>query len=284
MPVHHFKCSNCGFKWTGAADPKTVRCVKCPGVAHTVSARKQRKGAKTVLDVSTLNVHSRTIRKKTRRDIGLTPKQLAFLAEQIGEDDDEDDDMEVDNEFLPSPAFNPALRFSGTGEFDKIPVFPGHTTTKATPWTTIGPPAGRQSTAAQFGGETAEQHGQKFAPHWKGAPSISGNSNFEWCHLIADSLGGATTANNLFCGTYHANTAMLCIESVLRAQTQLEVKVDVTMQLNSHLGLIIDYQVRNPNSGKIFSTKIDGLATGCMLGPGKKLSGEVKSWIGKHGR
>jgi hypothetical protein len=287
MQQYNFTCTNCFRKWTGVTTPAFVKCARCKGVAHQVIARKRRKDAiKPVFDTNSLNIHSRPTRN-ARPPTRLADQQMAFLVKELGENDDMEMDVdlpedEIDDEYVPSADFNPDLRFTSAGEFDKAQFLFG--VTKATPWTKITGKAGRGNTAAQFGGESAELHGSRFEPQYHGQPPATGTSRFEWCHLIADSLGGPTNANNLFCGTYHANTAMLCIEKVLRGKTHLEVKIDVTIRAKTELGLIINYQVRNPRSSNIFSKRIDGLATGCTKSDGTKLSGEVRKWVGRYGR
>lgn len=292
---YNFRCETCGNKWTAQTrEPKAVKCMPCnrKGLATKVTSRRRRKDAtKRVADTSSLNIHSRPKRNAPRKPLNLSDEQKEDLlrqaelaqAEHDEDEMDEEPEDEEDEEYVPSPDFNPDLRFTGAGTF-KPAKFHFGTHVKSTPWTRVTGKAGRGNTAAQFNNTTAEQYGTQHAPGYVGQAPATGQSRFEWCHLIADSLGGPTSQANLFCGTYHANTAMLCIEKVLRGKTQLEVKIEVILDQATHMGLLVNYRFRHPKSAKEFAASIDAQATGCTKQEGTALSGEARKWIGKYGR
>jgi hypothetical protein len=169
--------------------------------------------------------------------------------------------------------------------------FPSATDVKSRPWTTIRPPAGRTPTQDEFGGLSAAKHAQDNGVVRTGEEPKKG-ADFEWCHLIADSLGGPTEQANLACATYHANTAMLCIERELKGKTYLDVRVEMDVRRGTHIAEKITYQIRKTPSHskkrqkvgetKIFTETIDGLASGCTKDEGEKLRGRVKELVSKH--
>lgn len=258
------------------------------GVTWRVKRIDARKVGRT-FGANELNIHSRPQRlaagrKRTERDW-----DVPFESEEDDEASTGGDEA-ADADFLPAPEFSPDLRYSAGGTFSLSRSITVHTTTRSTPWTPVGASTGGgRNTNAQFGGESADVHGRRLEPRHQGQPTATGKA-FEWCHMIADSLGGPTSQANLFCGTFHANTAMLCIESVLRGRTDFEVQVEVEQRAGTVLGERITYRIRRARKGgepkrvrSTFEQVIDGLATGCTKLDGEALSGEVRKWLREHG-
>ena len=301
MPLYKFTCTQCDWKNTKETDdPQSVKCKPCNrlGLTSQLTWKKKRSDAKKRdknLDLDDSGLHTRprrtSIPTEKRRDL---EDAQSRKRKREDEDEAESDDEEVaamdadDTEYVPAPEFNPALRFSGGGTFAIIRVFHGKSHTITTPWTGVTAPAGRSSTNAQFGGQSAANHflaNQTLIPAitlWKSPTGV----NFEWCHIIADSLGGPTVAANLFCGTFHCNTAMLCIENILRGKTHLEVQIAVEICTTTYIGLLVTYRVRKKKSGQdkkrlnaVFEKQIDALATGCTAQDGTELSGDLKKWL-----
>ncbi len=202
-----------------------------------------------------------------------------------------------DSDWVPAPEFDPVVRFTAGGSFEFARGLPAGTTKRITPWTGISLSTGAsRNTAACFANEKAEDHGAANVPGFVCPPPPTANGKkFEWCHLIADSLGGQTAAANLFCGTFHVNTAMLCIENVLRGRTEAEVQVEVDVRAGSHVGERVVYRVRRkasataaasssaPSSASAtFERVLDGLATGCTKEHGRNLAGEIRAWVKAH--
>lgn len=293
MPLQNylFSCDFCGASWEQySSKPDNVPCNRCKrlGIATTVSYRKKRKDAKKV-GATFGNNDSLAVTRPVRNK-----KRPAWLMGPALEESDEEDEEDIviedeadDPSYAPAPAFDPALRYSGTGSFVLTRHLKTPTTPQSTPWTGITQSLNTaRNTAAQFNGISAEAHGKQYAAEYTGAPSNTGKA-FEWCHLIADCLGGSTSAANLCCGSFHANTAMLCLENVLRGKTWLEVKVDVELRHGTYVAEKIRYMVRKksiagPSAKKAlvaFDCVIDGLATGCTKTDGVQLAGNLRTWL-----
>lgn len=263
-----------------------VRCQRRriqPG-NHTIHWRKQNSTARRppkALDSENAIAFSR-------------PKRNAAMVTKREREEDADDDSifgddgglsamdvgEDEDEYLPTPEFSPEMRYSQSGSFalTRFPLAP--TTMKVVPWTRVTASAGRGDTNAQFGGVSATAHGAPLCPGF--APAPSSGKTFEWCHLIADCLGGPTSASNLFCGSFHANTAMLCIEHQLVGKSHLEVRIEVLVRAGTYLGEIITYRVRVVGGTAEFSETIDALATGCTAIDAQALRLRIRDWLRQH--
>ena len=288
-----FKCELCAFKWEKiTTDPASERCRVCnrKGLAPDVTVTKKRSDA-TKLDkafgAQDMNVLSRPLRASlpTKRAREGEDSDLSDGARDLARAEEVGDTTDVD--YVPTPAFDPSLRYSTTGGFAMARIVKTATFKRCTPWTTITAPLhGPRDTNGKFGGLSANVHGKEKAPDFKGAPSKSGK-DFEWCHMIADSLGGATSAVNLFCGTCHANTAMLCVENVLRGKTGADVQVEIDLRKDTHVCEKIIYRVRKKvtssskakHAATMFECTIDGLATGCMKEDGETQAGTERKWV-----
>lgn len=282
MAEYIFTCQTCKARWVDETDdPASVGCNACNrrGVATKVGYRRRRSDAvkrHKLQGANDLNVHQRPVRTLKRK---IEPDAIEIDDEDPSDEEDERED-EDDTEYVPAPEFNPEMRYSTGGTFGLARGVAGPTTIRSTPWTRVTKPAGRGNTNAQFAGLSAQSHGT--------ATVLGNHGPFEWCHLIADSLGGPTSAVNLFCGTFHANTAMLCIERILRGKTEFEVQVEIELRHGTHVAEKITYRVRRARSAARvtkraapapFEEVIDGLATGCTAREGSLLSGRTRAYV-----
>ena len=289
MPTYGIKCG-CGFKWSqAAADKTTLRCPReriQPGPmsllgakGHVLTARLLRSDAKK--PPKNLNQHSAIAFSRPKRLVA-DRKRTDFHFDGVDDNDDGgvvpmdvgEDDPD-DPPYLPAPEFNPEMRFSDGGTFAprvvNVPLW-----TKETPWTTIKPSQGRGSQDAAMGGRSADSVGLPYCPMM---PKPKCGSRFEWCHLIADCLGGPTTENNLVCGSNYANTAQLCIERLLVGKSHLEVSVRAELRLGTDLCELITYRIRATGRTGEFQEQIDGLATGCTAVAGRDLQTRLREWL-----
>lgn len=275
-----------------AASEKCARCSRI-GLSSIVKSRKKRKDAVKRgrhAGANALNIHTRPVRR-----VQPVIRLGAAAPADLIDDEDEDDggvmvmDEGPEEEYLPAPEFSPDLRYSAGGSFLMMRQVVQPTAARFIPWTGVGASAGAaRNTNAQFGGTRAHDHGMHYVPGYAGYATPFGNA-FEWCHFMADSLGGATSQANLFCGTFHANTAMLCIENVLRGKAGFEVQVLVDVKAGSFVSERIVYRIRK-RQGMIppvapvamFEEVIDGLATGCTKADGEALGGKTRAWIRAH--
>lgn len=285
------KCS-CGLPQAKeAASRDELEEFRCPGRKiqrgnHIIAWRKQNSTA--VKPPKFLNIEESIAFSRPKRNAAMVTKRGRDeddLDDSIRDDDGDVIAMDLDDnedEYLPTPEFSPEMRYSQSGHFalTRLPTAP--TVMKAVPWTRVTAKAGRGDTNAQFGGVSATAHGTPLCPGF--VPAKSTGKTFEWCHLIADCLGGPTAANNLFCGSYHANTAMLCIEHQLVGKSHLEVRIEVLVRAGTHLGEVITYLVRVAGGTAEFSERIDALATGCTAIDAQALRLRIRDWLQHHAR
>jgi hypothetical protein len=300
--IYRFRCDLCARRWEqDVSNAALVKCSSCArrGRATKVTYRKKRSDATRpgrTMGTNELNVHSRPLRQVR------PPQRLASVSaapsgsrkrshdDVSGYDfddpttDDSSDaslDDAMDSDYLPSPEFSIDMRYSAGGSFVMMRSVTQPTIRKTIPWIGITAPAGRGNTNAQFGGQSATDHARQSIPGTR--------EEYEWCHLVADSLGGPTDAANLFCGSYHANTAMLCIENMIRGKTHLEVQIEVDVRTGTNLGERVVYRIRKKRVHTAqqlqtadFTETIDALASGCTSVDGAALSGRVRTWLSQN--
>jgi DNA-directed RNA polymerase subunit RPC12/RpoP len=81
-------------------------------------------------------------------------------------------------------------------------------------------------------------------PPTRGLPYRSNKFySLEWCHLIADSLGGATVSHNLVAASFAANTFMMTIEEKLNARSDLTIQVRALCS-KDHVAEFVYYTVK----------------------------------------
>jgi hypothetical protein len=169
-------------------------------------------------------------------------------------------DDEDDEDFLPTPrGYNLAMRYHG-GSHAVRHVFPTITNIANTTWTRIAMSTGRSNTNTCMGTAIngrgslpAQKHSGRGVPYKRD----KFNSD-EWCHLIADSLGGPTSAANLVAASFGANTFMAVIESKIQNNTKIEVKVKAYCSA-PYVAEHIVYKLRaTGNSNKQIEFSIDG--------------------------
>lgn len=174
---------------------------------------------------------------------------------------------EDDPEYVPKSDFTPAMRFTdpvwGNASF-RIPASVAtiiHTDFKMTSNDhKITGACGRTDT----GTEMARALRNSVAPlrkvsaftwaNWKTDPPTRGKSykvdkkrSLEWCHLIADSLGGPTHETNLVAASYGANTFMMTIEEKLNAKTNLTIQVTAECS-SDHVAEFIYYTIKKSST------------------------------------
>jgi hypothetical protein len=180
------------------------------------------------------------------------------------EDSDEEEiDEEDDDEYLLPKNYNPDMRYTkGTRSYKpdlnlKL--------TKSKSWTRVGN-SGTRLDATKIMGCSARETAGRGESHKKNP-----HKGCEWCHLIADSLGGATTMDNLVASSYAANTAMCVIEKAIEDYKNkfiFEICVEA-YGTKDHVADWILYKIRvcgGSNSGKkkvkreagMLEFKIDG--------------------------
>jgi hypothetical protein len=174
--------------------------------------------------------------------------------EEAGIADDPDnirDNLDNDLDWIPAANYDPVMRLTdGADSRTCRMIVPSQNPLLQTvAWTRIGPTAGRADAGTVMGPlaqpPVATITAQAFAG--RGQPHNQGTKVqwLEWCHLIADSLGGPTVHTNLVAASYSANTEMNVIEQRIQGRNELEVEVEVHCN-RAHVAEIIIYRVRHP--------------------------------------
>lgn len=117
---------------------------------------------------------------------------------------------------------------------------------------------------------------------WRHAGAVAYTTNkfssYEWCHLIADSLGGVTAENNLVAASFSANTHMGALEMLLKGQSSLLLQVTANCQLE-HLAISIEYTIRCPAKNKRYSVLIDGTVGNFSEVDVLREQGKLRAWL-----
>jgi hypothetical protein len=102
--------------------------------------------------------------------------------------------------------------------------------------------------------------------------------SFEWCHLVADSLGGESIPKNLVAASFCANTFMAALEAMLKAQSALSLSVTVECT-SPHAADFIKYVITHPAKQKSITFDIDALAMGFSALDLTKYQTELQQWL-----
>jgi hypothetical protein len=175
-----------------------------------------------------------------------------------------------DSEYVPQVDFKPNMRFtdaSGPSMTQRVPsAVTGLVQTAfemVSPAHTITTKAGRADTGTVMASALTSSKPRTLAAYtWANWGSVSPargmpyNKNkycsLEWCHLVADSLGGPTTSDNLVAASYAANTFMMTIEEKLNAKSTLSIQVKADCSTD-HVAEFIYYTVNKGNSNKTWT-------------------------------
>lgn len=151
--------------------------------------------------------------------------------------------------------------------------------------------AGRQSCCVVMGAEilgkgTISAAGYaKMVNKWPDPPSIfepkDAKSRPEWCHLIADSLGGPTEHENLVSASYGANTYMAVIEAMIKGHTGLLITVEAYCSA-THFAEFIVYTIQPRNSSAYIRYTIDGRNYRFTKDDMTDVQNELDRWMKQH--
>lgn len=219
------------------------------------------------------------IPQPTLRDLLRVPTEFAFAAEALGLDNPDD------LTYTGSKPYTPAMRLT-TAHYSERTGFGAMVFNhlKSTDWERPGAPVGRPESTGSAMGRAINGGGSLTAwahagyPEYKADPKASA----EWCHLLADSLGGPTESGNLVAASYSANTYMAAIESqVANARGAFEIKIEA-YGLSPHIAELIIYRVRataGPVDGPVKSDvfHIDGRCTAFSAGDFENIKRRVEA-------
>jgi hypothetical protein len=245
-----------------------------------VTDRRQRSTAKKPpknLRTFTPLAFSRT----TRASAAAASSALADLTsytESRGTKRKRNDDDENDSDFVLNDEFKPSMRLTvAPATYSVATRAAANLTVVSKAFTKVAGTAGRGDAKATMGKSAADYaNNNNFA--------ASAGVKFEWCHVIADSLGGPTTKDNLFCGGYNANTHMMAVEGLLSGKTHLEVQVEAHCQTGTTCAEKIVYRVQKPGSANIFEDTFDSLSTGFNPDDYRRVRTKLKTWLNSTGK
>jgi hypothetical protein len=102
----------------------------------------------------------------------------------------------------------------------------------------------------------------------------------EWCHLIADSLGGPTTGRNLVAASYSANTMMGAIEKCLHGRAEFEIRVRAHCS-RANVAEFLDYAIRHSTDrgvSQVLFFSIDAATAGFSLADCNFVAAAFQAW------
>lgn len=102
----------------------------------------------------------------------------------------------------------------------------------------------------------------------------------EWCHLVADCLGGPTSHTNLVAASFAANTEMMAIENLLMGKTAFQVRVEARCQ-TAHVAERILYYVYCKKSHH-WLWEIDGRNDDFTQEDLDEVRDSLKDYLGSH--
>ncbi len=193
---------------------------------------------------------------------------IAALARDYNPADDAG--AEDDSEYVARTVFNPAMRLTADGtnamcrsRAAMVTLCQNTLTMTVVPPHLITGAAGRIDTGSTMArylkmGRPALANYRTLSAYtwanWGVHPPTRGRAytafpklSLEWCHLVADSLGGPTVGANLVAASYAANTYMLAIEQQLHAKTTLHVEVTVYCS-RENVAEFLDYKIIRPSA------------------------------------
>lgn len=198
--------------------------------------------------------------------------------DQVGTADDDDDD-----DFAPTPdhAYNIRMRLTPA-------PYSGRASCTSDSSLTLKVRRQIQATAGRLDlnkvmGKHFKKPSPSAYPAWKHAGTTSYKkdkfSSSEWCHLVADSLGGPSDSSNLVAASFSANTYMAALEALLKGQTGLMVDVTVLCSFD-HIADMIVYRLEDRHSSsRAFEAKIDGAASGFSASDLSTVQRDLQSWL-----
>ena len=249
---------NSGLLISQNGDKHIRTCPYCgQDTAQLKRAYKNRTGQ--VKQAVTFDVAQKKAERGTRKGRP-SAKYMANLGKEAV-----DENELSDPEYVPQVDFTPNMRFtdaSGPSMTQRVPSTV--TGLVQTPFEmiskshTITNKAGRGDTGAVMALALTFPKPKKLSAYtwanWGGVSPARGMPytknkycSLEWCHLIADSLGGPTMCDNLVAASYAANTYMMTIEEKLNAQSNLSIQIKAECS-RDHVAEFIYYTVIKGNS------------------------------------
>lgn len=239
-------------------DVNPVRCISCGKTLPCVGLQKSTptRGIDMSSRLAQRQSEDRQMRKsilKAQREL----KKMKQLSRMRGILSDEEDDdpwgLDVsdsdDDEYAPPARFNPNMRLTKGSQRKVLRSLYAYDTT-------LTKVVGRiQVTSSHTRSMSSTNQNAVMGLLILGKGTLSawqhaGRTDYlkdryksaEWCHLVADCLGGPTSPTNLVAASFAANTEMMAIENLLMGRTAFQVRVEARCD-TAHVAERILYNV-----------------------------------------
>lgn len=291
----HFRCIRCkrvyGLQTTDPIRVQTPTCRSCnrPTNRSGLGAQSLRKGA-IELSAATLSRQTRAAaaqnHARQHREAKLMERRH-MAAAQLSPDQDyvevEDTD---DQDFLiqSSHGYNIRMRLT-PGPYQARATYGHDSSCVLRVSRDIQGTAGRLNLNDVMGRHFGAAQPARYSA-WRHAGttdySVDKFASSEWCHLVADSLGGPSEPSNLVAASFSANTYMAALEGLLKGQAALQLQVTVHCSA-SHIGEWIFYRILHRPTGQICDFQIDAQAGGFSANDLATQQGRLQTWLAGRG-
>lgn len=298
----HFRCKPpCNRVYAlqrdGERDIKDITKVSAPvcracGNKKTISsgsgAKKPRSGAIVLTEASLARLarpKRLTVREHSNR-VAARQEEERMLDVEVGVVEDPDENEEEDDNYVgESHTYNIRMRLT-PGPYQARPTRGMIDTNATLPMLNrpIAGTAGRLNLNDVMGkhlGVLTVATPKYSAWRHVGGPPYNQRTKFrsyEWCHLVADSLGGPSTPDNLVAASFCANTFMAALEAMLKAQTALSLSVTAHCT-SPHAADFIEYVITHRATQKSIKFEIDALAMGFSAADLTTYQTQLQKWL-----
>jgi hypothetical protein len=291
-PRYHYRCPDCDRRYFSTVHSNAT-CRHCSSNPQLVVDNRRKKTKANIDEVNLdLPINNRVSRRLAPSSLKEKTYVFAFETKKEAEDEvkayDVDNDLDDTNYEPPArDPFNISMRLtSGQSENQ------GRRDSKVVDalinpfWTKpakgmIGAKQNRPTTTGSVMGAAikgkgtlsaanASKRGTKFYPGSK--------THQEWCHLVGDSLGGPTSAENLVAGSYGANTYMCAIEKMLIGNTAVHIEITAYCS-TAHIAERIVYTMSTPKSSNTYTFTIDAMNNNFTQSDMEGVQKEVSDWL-----
>lgn len=297
----HFRCSNqkclklyavsvpreqAGVTPTKHPSPPMCRACDKPTVRAGYGAGKVRKGA---IELTAAAIERRDQRSRQAVVDSRKQRDARFAAHRgisVDSDDGEDEEDEGDEDFLPRPDHTYNLRMRLTpGHYAARHNYGYDASCVLRQQRDVLATAGRLNLNLVMGRALGAPRPFNL-PAWKHAGttkhSVDKYASSEWCHLVADSLGGPSVPLNVAAASYSANTYMAAMEVMLKGQASLTL--EVTFRCSApHVGEWIFYRITHRPSGQFTLVEIDARAGGFSATDLTNVQTALRAWLAARG-
>ena len=287
----HFKCFDCGkiyaVKMVSGVDTVAPKCPRCHGdTIRSGTGSTKIRGVAILLTPAALDRYARPARSAAEGSEAKTALQLKRKRVDDSSSESSESEDESDDDYLPQPPrpFNVRMRLT-IAAYQARGHHPNDVACVLRQTRNVLTTAGRLDLNKVMGQHLPPPALPKW-PAWRhhGTTSYATNpkASSEWCHLVADSLGGPSIPANLVAASYSANTYMCAMEVMLKGQGGLTIDVTVHCSV-PHFGEWIYYRILQRASNQSFLEEIDAQATGFAAADLTDVQTRLQAWLAARG-